>query len=81
MNKLFGVLCVLALCLALAGAASAQMQITSGVIQGTVVDPSGAVVPGAQVEARNIDTNFTRTLSTDADGRFEIGRASCRERV
>ncbi len=48
----------------------AQTQITSGVIQGTVIDPSGAVVPRASVEARNPDTNFSRTLTTDSNGRF-----------
>lgn len=48
----------------------AQAQITSGVIQGTVVDEAGAVIPGAEVEAKNADTNFTRTLSTDINGRF-----------
>src|SRR5437764_550210 len=48
----------------------AQTQITTGVIQGSVVDPSGAVVAGASVEARNPDTNFTRTLTTDNNGRF-----------
>jgi len=50
--------------------AGAQTQITTGTIQGTVVDVNGAVVPGANVEIKNIDTNFTRTLTTDEDGRF-----------
>ena len=50
--------------------ASGQTQITTGVIQGTVSDTSGGVVPGAGVEARNLDTNFQRTLTTGADGRF-----------
>lgn len=53
-----------------AGRALAQTQITSGVIQGTVVDPQGAVVQGASVEVRNVDTNQGRSLSTGADGRF-----------
>jgi len=62
---------VLASCLlGLADVGWAQTQITSGVIQGTVVDPSGGVVPGAEVEARNIDTNLKRALTTGADGRF-----------
>src|SRR5260370_9060298 len=29
-------------------------------------------VPGATVEAKNLDTNFVRTESTDADGHFVI---------
>src|ERR1700716_3895492 len=49
---------------------AAQSQITTGVIEGVVVDASGAVVPGAAVEIRNVDTNLTRTLTTDRGGRF-----------
>jgi hypothetical protein len=48
----------------------AQTQITTGVIQGTLTDPSGAVIAGASVEATNPDTNFSRTLTTDNNGRF-----------
>jgi hypothetical protein len=48
----------------------AQTQITTGVIQGTLADPSGAVIPGASVEVRNPDTNFTRALVSDSNGRF-----------
>ena len=50
----------------------AQTQITTGVIQGTISDPSGSVVPGATVEVRNLETNLVRTLVTDADGRFVL---------
>jgi outer membrane receptor for ferrienterochelin and colicin len=61
---------LLGLCFVLAGTATAQTQITTGVIQGTVTDPSGSVIPGAEVEVKNLDTNYTRKFSTDADGRF-----------
>lgn len=47
-----------------------QTQATTGVIQGTVEDPSGAVLAGANVTARNVETNFTRELTTNSDGRF-----------
>jgi len=60
----------LILTLLVVSSAGAQTQITTGTIQGTVVDVNGAVVPGANVEIKNIDTNFTRTLTTDEDGRF-----------
>src|SRR5215470_15215310 len=50
--------------------ARAQTQITTGVIQGTVLDESSAVVAGAVVEVKNTDTNLTKTLTTDSDGRF-----------
>jgi len=53
-----------------ASATVAQTQITSGTIQGTVLDANGAAVPGASVEAKNVDTNFVRTSTTDDEGRF-----------
>jgi hypothetical protein len=55
---------------ALTSGALAQTQITTGVISGTVSDDTGAVVVGSDVEVKNLDTNFSRTLTTDADGRF-----------
>ena len=48
----------------------AQTQITTGTIQGTVIDANGAALPDANVELKNIDTNFSRTASTDEEGRF-----------
>ncbi|HET9697063.1 MAG TPA: TonB-dependent receptor, partial [Terriglobales bacterium] len=48
----------------------AQSQITTGAIQGTVLDPSNAVVPGASVEVKEVSTNFTRSQTTNGDGRF-----------
>jgi hypothetical protein len=50
--------------------ATAQTQITTGVIQGTVADPTGAALPGVSVEARHVETNLARTQITEADGRF-----------
>ena len=60
----------LACCLALAAPALAQSQITTGVIQGTITDATGATLPGVTVEARHAETNLTRTLTTGSDGRF-----------
>src|SRR5215510_4511275 len=68
-----GVCCSLLALVALLAApiiARAQTQITTGVIQGTVLDESSAVVAGASVEVKNTDTNLTKTLTTDSDGRF-----------
>jgi hypothetical protein len=66
-----GVLIVLFLLLfPVAPNAGAQTQITTGVIQGTVQDSSGASVPGVTIEARQVETNLTRALVTEADGRF-----------
>ncbi|PYR14798.1 MAG: TonB-dependent receptor [Acidobacteria bacterium] len=63
-------LTVVIISLAAAASAAAQSQITTAVIDGTVVDASGAVLPGVEVEIRNADTNLTRTLTTDREGRF-----------
>jgi len=49
---------------------TAWPQITTGVIQGVVLDSSGAVVPGVSVEAVNAETNIAQTQTTGTDGRF-----------
>src|SRR5258706_7708852 len=61
----------LILLMVLSMAAVAQ-DITSGTIQGTVSDEQGAVVAGATVEAKNTATNFSKTFTTDSDGRFTL---------
>ena len=48
----------------------AQSQATTGLIEGTVTDPSGRNIPGAAVELLNTGTNFSRELHTDQEGRF-----------
>ena len=58
------------LVLIFAAPALAQSQITTGVIGGVVVDANGGVLPGVNVEVRNVDTNLTRTIVTGQDGRF-----------
>ncbi|MGD0303244.1 MAG: carboxypeptidase regulatory-like domain-containing protein [Candidatus Acidiferrales bacterium] len=52
-----------------AGAAWGQ---TNGSIRGTVTDPSGAVIPGANVSVVLTGTDATRTATTDKDGAFEV---------
>ena len=39
---------------------------------GTVTDPSGAVVAGATITARNVETNVDRRVTTDERGRYSI---------
>jgi len=46
--------------LAIASVVTAQTQITTGTIQGTVTDTNGGLVPGANVESRSLDTNLSR---------------------
>ena len=63
-------LLTLALAIGLPAAAFAQSQATTGVIEGTVVDPSGAALPGATVTLQNTATNFERVVVSDGAGRF-----------
>src|SRR5947207_5505346 len=50
--------------------ASALAQQTTGDITGSVVVSTGAVLPGVTVTATGPATNFARTVTTDAQGRF-----------
>ncbi len=45
---------------------------TSGDIAGTVTDPTGAAVPGAQVVAKDVTTGITQTATADASGNYRI---------
>jgi hypothetical protein len=70
MRKLWYAFFVLTLSLGLASSGWGQAQITSATVQGDVLDERGGSVPGATVEAKNLDTNFVRTETTDTDGHF-----------
>ncbi|MDX6271968.1 MAG: hypothetical protein QOD28_3191, partial [Acidobacteriota bacterium] len=56
--------------LLVAPAASAQTHRAS--IRGTVVDPTGAVIPGANVTVISEATNETRTATSAEDGEYAI---------
>src|SRR6059058_2556378 len=51
-------------------ALGAQGQATTGIIRGVVTDPNGAPVANVTVILHESQTNFTRTLTTDAAGNF-----------
>lgn len=44
---------------------------STAALQGTVTDPSGAVVPNATITIRNTATGDTRTVQTDKDGNYQ----------
>jgi hypothetical protein len=56
----------------LAGMAFAQGVGASGDIRGTVTDPSGAVVTGANVTATDIAKGIKHTVATDANGQYRL---------
>jgi len=51
---------------------SAYAQSGGSSISGTVLDPSGAVVPNASVEIHNVVSGFDRTTTTDSSGKFSF---------
>jgi hypothetical protein len=58
---------VLAYLLLWSGVAFAQ---NVGAISGRVTDTTNAVVPGATIRLQNLDTGFTRTVTTNASGDY-----------
>lgn len=65
-------MCALA-ALFLYGAASSSAQVIFGSIQGTVTDESGAVVPGARVTVKNVDTGLARSTTSNNAGLYFLG--------
>jgi len=63
-------LAVAALLLAIPLGAAAQ--VTTAAIVGTVTDPGGANMPGAEVTARNAETGLTRTVTSADDGSYRL---------
>ncbi len=64
--------CVAAGALSL-GVAHAQVTNAAGTIQGTVTDPTGAVIANAQVIITEPSTGFAKTVSTNAAGYYSAG--------
>ena len=67
------IVAILAISLGLAGSfAFAQSGGSSGSISGTVLDPTGAVVPNATVEIHNPVSHYDRSTTTDKSGNFSL---------
>ena len=49
------------------------VSVNGGSIQGTVTDPSNAIIAGASVTISSPDTGFMRTLTTDRAGYYSVG--------
>ncbi|HYP54283.1 MAG TPA: TonB-dependent receptor [Pyrinomonadaceae bacterium] len=61
-----------AVVLALCAFAPALAQTETGQITGKVSDPNGAVVPGATVTVKSVDTGAERTATTNEEGVYTI---------
>src|SRR4030095_9520524 len=53
-------------------ATSAHGQVLYGSMVGNITDPNGAAVPGAKVEAVNLGTRATKSVTTDDNGSFSF---------
>src|ERR671913_280962 len=62
---------LLAALLLLSGA-TAFAQTETGQITGRVTDPNGAVVPGASVTVKSVETAAERAATADAEGSYTV---------
>lgn len=60
------------ICAFLIGATTANAQFDTATVLGTVGDSNGALVAGATVTLKNIDTSIVATTPTDADGNYQF---------
>jgi len=54
------------------GGVSLWAQVSLSQIQGTILDASGAAIPGATVKATNTGTGIVRTVTSGADGNYVL---------
>ena len=68
-TRVYFLLAILA-CLLLAASGSAQVTLAS--LEGIVADDQGSPLPGARVDLKNVDTGYSYSAITRADGTFVI---------
>lgn len=67
-----GTILALSFMLAVAAVSAPAQTMETANVTGTVIDPSGAVVPGASVELRETATNQVYSTQTNKAGRYEF---------
>jgi len=72
MKPVLALIALSVLCSCGTGRIWAQGLGNAGTIDGTVTDPSGAVLPNATVTILNRLTNYTQTATTDSKGAFRL---------
>jgi len=72
--RVVGTFCAILTCgvLFVLSAAVVWAQSNSGIIQGTVTDPSKSAIPGAKVRIENPVSHHVSETQTDTDGNFRI---------
>ena len=68
----FKLLSIFLICLLITGLACAQGVGASGDVKGTVTDPSGAIVAGANVTITDVARGIKRTVTTDDTGEYRV---------
>ena len=71
-GKNYQTLAIILIGIALLVTASGWAQSFRGSIRGTVTDPSGSVIAGAKVSAKNISTGLQRETTTGQDGAYVL---------
>jgi hypothetical protein len=71
-SKLRYIAALFAITLAMVWCIPSVGQVVKGSISGSVVDPQGAVVSGAQVKAKNVETGVVFTTTTDNAGFYRL---------
>jgi len=70
--SLFCLFSFLALFFAFAPPVHAQSAAATGRLEGTVTDPTGAAVPGADITVRNQNTGIATTVQSSIEGEFTV---------
>ena len=70
MTKLVRTVCAVAMLILPTGASQAQS--STGSISGVVTDQNQAVIPAATITIRNTATGFTRSTTTNSEGRYRF---------
>src|SRR5579883_648235 len=65
-------LAVLLIAMCSVGVSRVSAQSATATILGTVTDSSGAAVPEAAIQVKNVATGFTQSATSDPQGRFRV---------
>jgi carboxypeptidase family protein len=71
-QKYFSILILAAVLLFACLPLTAQVDVSTATLRGTVLDPTAAAVPGATVTVTNLDRGFTKSVTTGEDGTYQI---------
>lgn len=71
-QRLFILLFLCVFILALPPIATAQVDVATATLKGTVYDPNAASIPGATILITNTERGFSKTVTTGDDGAYQV---------